>query len=308
MKIYMVIPNTNVSGGIKVACAWAQLLIENGYDACIVTPGGDPSPQWLTFAVPSIGYGQVEDAPENKVVYIWLDQLDQFRMARAQTYLYMQDVAQPQYVETEPGRFSSRFLPLMQAAKLITIGPHSQYYYAYKWGLSSSYVPNFIDPEVFNWSSPKIPMSVCMIDHRDHFDNEIAQKLIDKGFILKIAAGAQLQVAQTMRECVYFFSAAKGRSDGFGHMCEGFPTPILEAMASGCIPICRNTHGTNTFIIHNVNGFYWDDLTLDTWIDLMWTWKNTPLLATACMALNTAHQAFNKKTVFPNIAKALDLQ
>jgi glycosyltransferase involved in cell wall biosynthesis len=293
---------------VGVAAQWVRLLNQHGHDAMFITPNGDPSPYWLNFKVPAGSYADVKDEPQNKIVHIWLDCLQQFQTKRAQLFYYAQDVAQPMYVDTIPGRFINEFLPLLKKGRLITIGQHSSYYYRYCWRLPSVIVPNFVDCETFKPAN-KLPASVCMIDHRDHFDSDIAQKIIDKGLTLKIAGGSQEEVAKTMGECIFFLSAAKGRDDGTGLLCEGFPMPFLEAMASGCAVLSRNLHGTSTFMIHNLNGFFWDDDNLDAWIQWMADkWNDGSMRMTSIMSVNTARQSFNLNGAWGCIRAALELK
>lgn len=253
--IYLIAPNaTHPSGGVGVAAQWVRLLIENGHEAMFITPNGDPSPFWLNFTVPAGSYADVVDAPENKVIHIWMDCMVQFRTHRAQLYYFAQDAAQPQYVETEVGRFDREYLPVLRSATLITLTHHQHWYYLYRWGLPSKVVNNFVDKDLFK-PLEKAPNTVCMIDHRDHFSPQIAENLKSSGVDVRVARGSQAEVAKIMGECRYFVSDVRGRWDGFENS-EGMPMPIMEAMTAGCIVLCRDTNGVREFIQEGASGYF----------------------------------------------------
>ncbi len=253
--IYLVAPNaTHPSGGVSVAAKWVRLLLEHGHEAMFITPNGDLSPFWLSFKVPTGSYADVQDLPGNKVVHIWMDCLIQFQTQQADLFYYAQDVCQPQYNETNPGRFEAEYLPILKKTKLICIGHHSHWFYLYRWGLASKIVHNWVDTKVFR-PAAKEPRSVCMIDHRDHFSAEIERSLRNAGFIVHIARGSETDVAAAMAKSRFFVSDVRGRFDGF-EMSEGFPMPIAEAMACGCIPFCRDTNGVREYAYDGVNGFF----------------------------------------------------
>lgn len=307
--IYLVAPNaTHPSGGVGVAAQWVKLLIKNGYEAMFITPNGDPSPSWLSFEVPTGGYKDVQDIPENKVVHIWMDCLKEFRTHHAKLYYFAQDVCQPQYNETTPGRFEAEYLPLLRQATLITLTHHAHYYYLYRFGLPSKIVNNFVDTDLFKYTPDKDPRAVAMINHRDHFNPEIAKKLEKAGFTVKIAQGSQAEVAKTFGECLFFVSDVRGRWDGFEYS-EGMPMPIMEAMATGCVVYCRDTNGVNEFLIDAQNGHFFENDEIAMRIEEMSDPSNLDThLDTALLAAKTMFHAFNKENIWMQIQEALELK
>jgi len=254
--IYVVVPNFNVSGGIKVGCQWVRSLISRGYEAAVVTPNRETCPKWLGFDVPTLGYKDMRNSPDHKVVHIWLDCLKEIggAMDDAETYYFAQDSAQPLYVESWPGRFEQEYLPLLRRCSLITVSHATRRWHLHRYGLKSKVVPNWVDDSVFFSAECPDSNDVCMIRHRDHFSQDVYDALKSFGFKIEIAQGSQRDVAETFRESIVFVSCARGRPDGW-EMSEGLPMPIMEAMACGCAVICPDTNGVRDMIIHGMNGF-----------------------------------------------------
>ena len=252
--IYVVVPNFNISGGIKVGCQWVRLLLDNGFEAAVVTPEPQQCPAWLGFDVPTLGYRDMQNNAAVKVVHIWLDCLKEIgdTVSYAQTYYFAQDCAQPQYVNTWPGRFETEYLPLLRGCTLITVSHSTRRWYLHRYGLRSRVVHNWVDHNRFRCPEVGAGMEeAVMIRHRDHFDDAVFESLRPR---VVLAEGTQDQVADTLRRARVFVSCARGRADGY-EFSEGLPMPILEAMASGCVPICPDTNGVRDVIIHGVNGW-----------------------------------------------------
>lgn len=254
--IYVVVPNFNVSGGIKVGCQWVRSLIARGYEAAVVTPVRDECPEWLGFHVPTLGYRDMQNSPDHKVVHVWLDCLKELgeAMDDADTYYFAQDAAQPLYVETRPGRFEEEYLPRLRRCKLITVSHATRRWHLHRYGLKSQVVHNWVDDSLFFSAETQEANEICMIRHRDHFNQAVFDALRDDGYRIAIAEGPQESVASTFRESIVFVSCARGRPDGW-ELSEGLPMPIMEAMACGCAPICPDTNGVRDMIIPGLNGF-----------------------------------------------------
>lgn len=303
--IYLIAPNAqHPSGGVSVAAKWVQILIEHGHEAMFITPNGDPSPYWLSFQVPTGSYADVVDAPENKVVHIWQDCLIQFRTQHAGLYVYMQDVCQPQYNETFPGRFEAEYLPILKKAKLITIGHHSHWFYLYRWGLASKIVNNWVDTNLFR-PVPKVPRSVVMIAHRDHMDGEIETDLRNAGFAVTVARGTEAQIAEAMAAAQFFVTDVRGRFDGF-EFSEGFPMPIAEAMACGCVPFCRDTNGVREYVYDGINGaFFKDPKALPAYLERALSSPKLEFWSTN--AEQTMRAVFSRENAWEQIKEGLEL-
>lgn len=258
--IYLVAPNaTHPSGGVGVAAQWVRLLIENGREAMFITPNGDPSPFWLNFTVPAGSYADMKDEPGNKRVDIWMDCALENPPKQIQHYFFTQDVVQYEYKLAEKGQaYANQCLEMLRRGKLITIGTHSRNYHLYRFGIPSKVVNNWVDTDLFK-PLDKREKTVCLIQHRDHFNPAIPPILEKLGYIVRIAQGSQAEIAKAMGESHFFISDVQGRFDGFAYS-EGFPMPIAEAMAAGCITLCRDTGGVREYVLDRVNGLIFKDL------------------------------------------------
>jgi glycosyltransferase involved in cell wall biosynthesis len=249
MKIYIVVPDILNNGGIKVAAQWTMLLRTSGFDAILANTDGKPCREdWYGFMVPTCSIDQIEDVPGNIVVYNWGPDLLRRTIQHCSKFYYAQDCAQPNYPQNEI------FMPILlrEDWKLITIGPHSHYYYLYNFRKQSKIVHNFVDTEKF-FPRKKIPQSVCMMNHREHYNPELIETLKSAGFQVIIAQGNQKEVSEALGSSEYFISTASGVWDGF-ESSEGFPLPIAESLASGCVTLCCNTNGVLTFLHDKING------------------------------------------------------
>ena len=303
--IYLIAPNAqHPSGGVSVAAKWVRALIEHGHDAMFITPNGDPSPHWLSFKVPAGSYADVRDVPGNKVVHVWMDCLKEFRTRQADLYYFAQDVCQPQYNETYPGRFKVEYLPILKQAKLVTIGHHSHWFYLYRWGLTSKIVNNWVDMDIFK-PTEKEPRSVAMIDHRDHMNKDIADSLRAAGFTVNIARGSEKEVAEVMGKSRFFVTDVRGRFDGFENS-EGFPMPIAEAMACGCVPICRDTNGVREYVFDRVNGLMFKDGKEIPGL-VEFSDRNVGFWDLSSAAYHTLLEIFNEENAWLQIQEALEL-
>lgn len=306
--IYLVAPNAvTPSGGVGVAAHWVRLLIEHGYEAMFITPNGDPSPYWLNFTVPSGSYADMVDEPGNKRVDIWMDCMVENPRKAMQGYFFAQDACQLEHIKAERGGpVYLETLKHLGRTRLITLTHHAHWYYLYRYGLPSKVVNNFIDTDLFK-PGAKDANAVAMIDHRDHFNPEIAEKLKKAGFTVKIARGTQAEIAQILAECLFFVSDVRGRWDGFEYS-EGMPMPIMEAMAAGCIVLCRDTNGVREFIMERQSGFFYEnDEMLMAWLEVL---KKEPVsrgaaMATAAYSMNFT---FTSKRVWHQIQEALELK
>jgi hypothetical protein len=309
--IYLVAPNAiHPSGGVGVAAQWVRLLNEHGHEAMFITPNGDPSPYWLNFKVPAGSYADMKDEPGNKRVDIWMDCAMEFQTRQMRHYFFAQDVCQLEHIAKEKGQGQAdRYRAhLYENVSLITLTHHAKWYYLYRYGIPSKVVNNFIDSNLFQRPDSKIMDAVCMIDHRDHFNPDIAEKLKKAGFTVKIARGTQVEIAQTMSDCLFFLSDVRGRWDGYEYS-EGMPMPIMEAMASGCLVFCRDTNGVNEFILDSHNAFFFDDADLEERIRLM---KDPEMedahIAMARAGAETIYGTFHADNTWKQIQEALELK
>lgn len=308
--IYLVAPNaTHPSGGVGVAAQWVRLLIENGHEVMFITPNGDPSPYWLNFTVPAGSYADMKDEPGNKRVDIWMDCMMEFRTHHMAHFFFAQDVCQLEHIAKEKGQAQAdRYRAhLSENVSLITLTHHAHWYYLYRYGIQSKVVNNFIDSDLFK-PAAKDSNAVCMIDHRDHFNPEIAEKLKKAGFNVKIARGSQAEIAQIMGECLFFVSDVRGRWDGYEYS-EGMPMPIMEAMAAGCVVFCRDTNGVREFVHNGVTGIFktdWDDMwLLNTWSKHPGHYRAHELGVRARVCIQSD---FSREKVQTQIMEALELK
>lgn len=305
--IYLVAPNaTHPSGGVGMAAQWVRLLLQHGHEAMFITPNGDPSPYWLNFKVPAGSYADMVDVPENKRVDIWLDCMVENPRKAMQGYFFAQDVCQLEHVLKEKGMGPNiQAFNQLSYCKLITITHHAHWYYLYRYGLKSKIVNNFVDTSIFK-PGPKNQSQVCMIRHRDHFSQDIADRLTTAGLQVRIAEGSQEQVAQAMRESLFFISDVRGRWDGCEYS-EGMPLPIMEAMACGCITIARDTNGVREFISHGTNAYLLpnDDRFPVSAVNLILT--NAHLRTMGPIADATMVLTYTGQRVWKQIQEALDL-
>lgn len=259
--IYIVAPNAKwPSGGVGVAAQWVRLLNEKGHPATFITPEGDPSPYWLNFTVPAGSYADIKDVPRYKRVDIWMDCMMEYQTRHMSHFFFAQDVCQLESVEKEKGwpTRDAAIAHLKHVNKLITIGAHSRNYYLYRYGIPSKVVNNWVDTDLFQ-PGHKESKSVCLINHRDHFNPEIPPLLTAAGYKVRIAQGTQAEVAKAMGDCEFFISDVRGRFDGFAYS-EGFPMPIAEAMACGCAVLCRDTGGVREYVLDGVNGLFYKEI------------------------------------------------
>lgn len=304
--IYVVAPNAKwPSGGVGVAAQWVRLLNEQGHPATFITPDGDPSPYWMPFTVPAGSYGDMGDHPGNIRIDIWMDCMMENLPTRGRHYYFAQDVCQPDAKLKERGEgYLKAWLTAMRGAGLITIGRHSHDYYLYRFGLRSSIVNNWVDTDLFQ-PGEKASRSACLINHRDHFNPEIPPLLEAAGYKVRIAQGSQAEVARVMGESQFFISDVRGRFDGFAYS-EGFPMPIAEAMASGCVALCRDTGGVREYLMDQVNGLFYKDiaeipiLLADAGNQRIW-WEMGEV------ASYTMQEKFTRENAWTQIREALEL-
>lgn len=311
--IYLVAPNaTHPSGGVGVAAQWCRLLIDNGHEAMFITPNGDPSPYWLNFTVPAGSYADMVDVPENKRVDIWMDCMMEFRTYRMQHFYFAQDTCQLEHIAKEKGKAEAdRYQDyLYENIHLITITHHAHWYYLYRYGIPSKIVNNFVDTNLFKYNPDKNPNAVCMINHRDHFNPAIAEKLQKAGFDVRIAQGTQEEIARVMGECLFFVSDVQGRWDGFEYS-EGMPMPIMEAMATGCVVFCRDTNGVREFLHHGLTGYFktdWDDLFLLNVFKKEFVYSGAQPRRVGSVANTAMAVSFSKEHTWSQIQEALELK
>lgn len=306
--IYLVAPNaTHPSGGVGVAAQWVRLLIENGHEAMFITPNGDPSPYWLSFTVPAGSYADMKDKPGNKRVDIWMDCMMEFRTYHMAHYFFAQDVCQLEHIAMEKGQAQAdRYRAhLFENVSLITIGSHSRNYYLYRFGIPSKVVHNWVDDSLFQ-PLDREDGTVCLINHRDHFNPELPSLLEKGGYKVQIAQGSQAEVAQAMGSSQFFISDVRGRFDGFNYS-EGFPMPIAEAMAAGCIVLCRDTGGVREYVLDRVNGLFFNELweiplAMRRAHDLRCFWD------IGDCAYSTMQSAFTRDRAWSQIQEALELK
>lgn len=306
--IYLVAPNaTHPSGGVGVAAGWVRLLIEHGHEAMFITPNGDPSPYWLNFKVPAGSYADMKDEPGNKRVDIWMDCAMEFQTRQMRHYFFAQDVCQLEHIKKEKGieAYYAYIEYLADKYQLITIGAHSRAFYLYHIDIPSKVVNNWVDLDLFQ-PLRKEPKSVCLINHRDHFNPAIPQILESLGYKVRIAQGSQEGVAQAMGESEFFISDVRGRFDGFADS-EGFPMPIAEAMAAGCVVLCRDTGGVREYVLDRVNGLFFKDLEeIPALLD--WASDASKSFEMQMSATRTMQQKFTRENAWKQIEEALELK
>jgi glycosyltransferase involved in cell wall biosynthesis len=307
--IFCIAPNAvHISGGVGVLANWVRLLNQRGHDAMLITPNGDPSPFWLNFQVPTGSYSDLIDSPEHKRVDIWMDCMREHQTGKTRNYFFAQDVCQLQHIMDEWGwhRYEQTRV-LLQSHRLITITNHAKWFYLYRHGMKSKVVNNFVDTELFKPGDTRADW-VAMVKHRDHYSWEIHQMLTQAGFAVKIAQGTQAEVAATLSQCLFFVSDVRGRWDGFEYS-EGMPMPILEAMASGCVTLCRDTNGVREFVYPYINAcaFYKDIAGLMNTMEAIkgpWPW---PDMSIPDMARRTFVNHFSEYRTWNQIQEALEL-
>lgn len=305
--IAIIAPNaTHPSGGVAVAAHWVRLLIQHGHDAMFITPNGDPSPFWLNFKVPSGSYQDVKDLLGNKRVDVWFDCAVEFKTFSMQKYFFAQDCCQLEHITNAKGieAVSRDYLSLFESTKLITLNSHGHWYYLYRYGIQSKIVNNFVDSRLFSQALRKIPGKICLINHRDHFNPEIPPMLEKLGYQVVIAHGSQEEIAYIMGESEYFISDVRGRSDGY-ELSEGMPMPIMEAMASGCITLCRDTNGVKEFAMDKVNALFYKEIQeIPRLLKEATVSRETSI---ANLAWQTIHHKFTEENTWKQMKEALEL-
>jgi hypothetical protein len=305
--IYLVAPNAvHPSGGVGVAAQWVRLLIEHGHEAMFITPNGDPSPYWLNFTVPAGSYADMVDIPENKRVDIWMDCMMEYRTHHMRHFFFAQDVCQLEHIAKEHGQAKAdRYRAhLAENVSLITIGAHSRNYYLYRFGIPSKVVNNWVDTDLFNIKFHR-QVSIGMMRHRDHYNPEIHAMLEGLGWTVSVAQGTQAEIAEDLGYRRYFISDVRGRFDGFANS-EGFPLPIAEAMASGCVVLCRDTGGVREYLMDRVNGLFYKDITEIPAL-LKWAEVHPHFSDLSEAAQNAFYWKFTRENAWVQIKEALEL-
>ena len=307
MKLYFVIPDANNGGGVWVIACLAAAFLEAGYKAfLIIRSKGTMNPQW-NFTCDVVDEASIEDSADNILITSWgADLVDMFdRFKKIKFYHYAQDTNQNMYV------FGSRFVGVLvnEQVHLITLGHHGYCYWLYRYGKRSVSVTNFVDTKLFFPPERKIQNLVMMLSYRnDYADLKVAQGLVEgnKELIVKSVSGTRAEVADAFKAAEYFVSCTDGVMNGL-NSTEGWPLPVHEAMAAGCIVFTKDTHGVHSFMVHGVNGFIYQDAE-----EILETikWLNDNLEAKALIiqaSMFTARGAYTLEYAFKKFESALML-
>ena len=255
--VYMMLPGMMNNGGHKVGAQWVRLLLDHGYKAVFANTHGEPCSDFWNFTVPVCSFADVPDTPDSIVVWNWGPDLLKRQFQYAKQYYFAQDCCQPHY----PG--NDQYMPLLSKLPLIAVGQHCSWFYQYTQNMKvAGIVYNYVDTDIFKSSLDKFADSrrnnVCMMQHREHWSDELAKEIVKSGFNLVVAKGNQRDVVQAMHDSAYFVSAAPGQYTPWG-LVEGFPLPTAEACASGCIVVAVNNRGNTEYIMDGLNGFFYND-------------------------------------------------
>lgn len=249
--VYISWPASEVAGGVKVMYQHVALLGEAGRDAVVATPDAK-APWWFetparTVGLEDIAEGDVLVFPENN-----LELLERYSASPHRKLVFCQN---PFYVWSGVGPHAS-YAELGIEQVLCVSQTTLHYMRARMPRMKLGYAPYYIDHDLFRPAARRELQVVCvprkrpveLMAIRDLFRVAYPRFAGLKWAVVENAT--EKQVAQAMSESTIFL--ALGRLEAHG-------MTLLEAMASGCLPVGFHGSPGGSDSAHAANGLWVTD-------------------------------------------------